>query len=104
MKNRKKILFVVNTLSRAGAETALLQMLRTLDSREYELFLYVIMGQGEMIEELPSHVKLLNSRYSSQSVLTKKGKRLMVRTILTAFFRNGRWFESCALLCRTFFQ
>ena len=68
----------MNTLGRAGAETALLELLRQLDSREYELFLYVIMGQGEMIAELPSHVKLLNFKFSSQSVLEKKGKRRMV--------------------------
>ena len=59
-KKRKKILFVVNTLGRAGAETALLELLRRLDAREYQLFLYVIMGQGEMIRRLPPHVVLLN--------------------------------------------
>ncbi|MDE7066229.1 MAG: glycosyltransferase, partial [Schaedlerella arabinosiphila] len=86
---RKKLLFVVNTLGRAGAETALLELLKKLDGREYRLFLYVIMGQGEMAGELPSHVKLLNPRFSRCSVLEKKGKRVMVRTILSAFFRNG---------------
>ena len=50
---RKKLLFVVNTLGRAGAETALLELLKKLDGREYRLFLYVIMGQGEMAGELP---------------------------------------------------
>lgn len=92
MKKRKKILFVVNTLGRAGAETALLQLLKKMEEPEYDLSLYVIMGQGEMISELPSHVKLLNSRFSNQSVLTKKGKRVMAWTILSAFFRNGGCF------------
>ncbi len=92
MKKRKKILFVVNTLGRAGAETALLQLLRKMDGPEYEIFLFVVMGQGEMAGEIPSHVKLLNSRFSSQSVLTKKGKRAMTWTILSAFFRNGGCF------------
>lgn len=88
-RKKKKLLFVVNTLGRAGAETALLELLRQLDSQKYELFLYVILGQGEMIGELPPHVKLLNSSFSSQSVLTKQGKRLMAGTILRCFFRNG---------------
>lgn len=88
-RKKKKILFVVNTLGRAGAETALLELLKRLDSREYELFLYVILGQGEMVGSLPSHVKLLNAGFSSSSVLAKKGKRRMVRTIVSAFFRNG---------------
>ena len=45
----KKILFVINTLGRAGAETALLELLRRLDAEEYEISLYVLLGQGEMI-------------------------------------------------------
>ena len=45
----KKILFTVNTLGRAGAETALLELLRRLEGCGYEISLYVIMGQGEMV-------------------------------------------------------
>lgn len=95
----KKILFVVNTMGRAGAETALIELLNALKSPEHRLYLYVIMGQGEMIGRLPSHVKLLNKSFSSQSVLTQKGKRVMAKTICAAFFRNGRCFEklSCIL-------
>lgn len=85
----KKILFVVNTLSRAGAETALLELLRRLDDPAYEISLYVMMAQGEMLGELPGHVKLLNHRYSSQSVLSGKGKRNMIHTVIRCFFRNG---------------
>ena len=85
----KKILFVVNTLGRAGAETALLELLRRLDSSEYEVSLYVILAQGEMIGELPSHVKLKNRRFNSQSVMTGKGKRAIAVTICSSFFRNG---------------
>lgn len=85
----KKILFVVNTMGRAGAETALLELLRRLDSSEYEVSLYVILAQGEMIGELPSHVKLKNRRFNSQSVMTRKGKRVIARTICSSFFRNG---------------
>lgn len=92
----------MNTLGRAGAETALLELLRQLDSREYELFLYVIMGQGEMIAELPSHVKLLNFKFSSQSVLEKKGKRRMVWTIFSAFFRNGDYYKKICFLAKNF--
>lgn len=42
----KKILFVINTLGWAGAETALLELLRRLDAEEYEISLYVLLGQG----------------------------------------------------------
>ena len=89
----KKILFVVNTMGRAGAETALLELLRVLDDPGYELSLYVIMGQGEMIGQIPAHVKLLNPRVSSQSVLTGRGKLSMVQNICQAFLRNGGYLQ-----------
>ena len=89
----KKILFVINTLGRAGAETALLEMLKCLDSPAYEVSLYVIMGQGEMIGKVPGYVRLLNPKYDAGSVLSGEGKRRMARTVCAAFFRNGGWFK-----------
>lgn len=95
----KKILFVINTMGRAGAETALLELLRKLDSchPKYELFLYCIMGQGEMIDKLPRQVRLLNPKFDSRSVLSQKGKGHMMRTVLTAFFRNGGFFHKLGI-------
>ena len=59
----KKILFVINTLGRAGAETALLELLRRLDAEEYEISLYVLLGQGEMISQRSEeHTSELQSR------------------------------------------
>ena len=67
---RKKILFVINTFSRAGAETALLDLLRKMDERNresgntrYDLSLFVLMGQGELAVKLPESVHLLNKNY-----------------------------------------
>ncbi len=98
----KKILFVVNTLGRAGAENALLELLRTLDGPEYELYLYVILSQGEMIGQLPPHVKLLNQSFSSRSVLTRRGKRVMAGTICKAFFRNGGYVRKLRDIIRNY--
>ena len=57
---KKKILFVINTLGGAGAEMALLELLEKLIKEnektkdvQYEIFLYVLMGQGELIKRLP---------------------------------------------------
>lgn len=86
---KKKLLFVINTLSRAGAETALLELLRRLDSQEYEIYLYVITGQGELADRLPDHVRLLNPTFSKESVLTGKGRGELVRKICRSFVRNG---------------
>lgn len=93
MMRMKKILFVVNTMGRAGAEKALLELLKSLEGSGYDLSLYVIMGQGEMIGELPPYVRLLNRRYSGESVLTERGKRIMAKTVCAAFFKNGHFFR-----------
>lgn len=86
----KKILFVINTLGRGGAETALMELLYTLDGLEkYEISLYVLMGQGELRKRIPERVRLLNSSFSESSVLTAKGKHKMIRTVCRAFVRNG---------------
>lgn len=86
----KKILFVINTLGRGGAETALIELLYTLDGQEeYEISLYVLMGQGELKKRLPERVRLLNSSFSESSVLSAKGKNKMIRTVCKAFIRNG---------------
>ncbi len=86
---RKKILFVINTMGRAGAETAMLELFKALDSPEYDISLYVIMGQGEMIGKLPPYVRLRNLRFNAHSVLSRQGKRGMMATVCRAFFRNG---------------
>ena len=98
----KKILFVVNTMGRAGAETALLELMRILDGPEYEVSLYVILAQGEMIGQLPPHVKLMNQRVSSRSVMTGRGKLAMAGTICSAFFRNGGYLGKIHCIIRNF--
>ncbi len=93
----KKILFTVNTLGRAGAETALLELLRRLEGCGYEISLYVIMGQGEMVGKLPAYVRLLNPAFDAHSVLSRRGKWRMGKTVCRAFFRNG---GLCGKLCQ----
>ena len=60
----KKVLFVINTLGQAGAEKALLELLKRFSPDEYEVSLYVLLGQGELIHDLPRYVKLLNKDFS----------------------------------------
>lgn len=86
---QKKILFVINTMGQAGAETALLELLKFLDNPDYDISLYVIMGQGEMVRRLPSYVRLRNRRFDEHSVLSCQGKWGMVKTVCRAFFKNG---------------
>lgn len=85
----KKILFVINTLGQAGAETALAELLCNINPEEYEVSLLVLMEQGEMIRRIPKYVKVLNNRYSELSVLSKEGKKQLNKTVLHHMFAHG---------------
>lgn len=85
----KKVLFVINTLGRAGAEMALLELLRELNKEELEISLFVLTGQGEMIKDLPEGVKLLNRSYDECSVHTADGKKRLMKTSVKSLFCRG---------------
>lgn len=99
---KKKILFTINTFSRAGAETALLALLRQLDPAEYDISLFVLTGQGELIAELPPHVHLLNPVFDHTSVLSKAGKKKLRKQVLKAFFKRGTGIRLLPYLFRNF--
>jgi len=85
----KKVLFVINTLGRAGAETALMELLNRLEPEKYSISVYVLMNQGEMAEELPKHVRLLNRHYKSVSVLSREGQRHLRGQVLCAMLHRA---------------
>ncbi len=101
---KKKILFVINTLGGAGAEMALLELLEKLEKEnektkdvQYEISLYVLMGQGELVKKLPKEVLLKNKSYQPLSVLQKEGRHFMYRTILKTMFVRGTGIPSAAI-------
>ena len=100
----KKLLFVINTLSRAGAETALLELLRQLDPEQYEVDLFVLMAQGEMASELPSYVRMLNKDYDDTSVLSRAGKRRMMKQVLRSACARGTGIRLFPYLIRNLFD
>jgi len=100
----KNILFVINTLSRAGAETAMLELLRCLDDPEMHVDLYVLLGQGEMAGSLPENVTLLNKRFSEESVLSGRGRLHMFRTVMGALLRRGTVFRRFPYLVKNGFR
>lgn len=101
---KKTILFTINTFSRAGAETALLALMRQLDPKEYDISLFVLTGQGEMISELPSHVHVLNSDYDTTSVLSKEGKKRLFKQVLRSLFKRGNCIRLFPYLVRNMFD
>ncbi len=91
-EDKKKILFVINTLGRAGAETALMALLRKLLSGEnkgrYDISLFVLTGQGEMIDDLPEGVRVLNRDYQNESVLSAEGRKILKKKCLRALIKR----------------
>ena len=54
---RKRILFIINSISGGGAERIMQDLLAGLDKNEFELFLYVLYWTGEEHSLVPGHVK-----------------------------------------------
>lgn len=84
---KKKLLFITNTMGRAGAETALIQLLKKLDAmREYELFLFAIVPRGELFADVPENVHILNRKVNLGSVHSSFGQLRIAGAVLAAFF------------------
>ncbi len=96
---RKKLLFIINTMGRAGAETALIELLKKLDSMgEYELSLLAVIPCGELFDRVPKNVHLLNKHVNSHSVLSFSGRVQILRTILYSFFYKMTGFRALGTL------
>ncbi len=98
----KKVLFVINTLGVAGAEKALLELLKKFTPDQFDVSLYVLMDQGELIHQIPKHIKILNKNYSDASVLSREGKKVLNKTILKRLFRKNAVFRNFSYLLKAF--
>lgn len=96
----KKVLFVINTLGGAGAEKALLELLKRFPKEQYEISLYVLLDQGELISQVPSHVKVLNKEYFDTSVLSREGKKVLNKKIWKRLWIRGAVFRNFPFLIR----
>ncbi|MCD8068437.1 MAG: glycosyltransferase [Lachnospiraceae bacterium] len=93
---QRKVLFVINTLGKAGAEVALMELLRRLLSVQdqwgdckLKLDLYVLTAQGELKGELPREATLLNRAYSDVPVLSAEGRRHLLKKVAAASLHHG---------------
>lgn len=96
----KKVLFVINTLGGAGAEKALLELLRKFTPDQYEIDLYVLLEQGELISQVPEYVNVLNRKYTAESVLSTEGKKELNRKVFKRLFIHGALFKNIPYLIR----
>lgn len=100
----KKLLFVINTLGYGGAERAMLSLFGALDPKEYEITLFVLTGQGELIRELPPHVKIMNKQYKDCSVLTEEGRKLLMKSVLQAGIGKGIFVRRFVYLLKNLYR
>lgn len=85
----RSILFVINTMGIGGGEKALLEIFKRIDFKKYEVSLFVLTGQGELINQVPEQVKLLNKKYYPISVLNRAGKVRLFYTVIRAMIANN---------------
>ncbi len=97
----KRVLFIVNTLGRAGAETALINLMKKMQSLGgYEIDLYTIIPRGEMFARVPQGVRILNRKPSLGSVLSLQGRLYIAGRIAKAFLYRGTGFRLLPEICR----
>ena len=96
----KKLLFVINTLGYGGAERAMLDLFEVIKDEPYDISLFVLTGQGELIHELPSHIHLLNQNYTDISVLTDEGRKQLMKSVLQAGVGKGLFFRRSGYLVK----
>lgn len=85
----KSVLFVINTLGIGGGEKALIELFKQIDLKKYDISLLVLTGQGELLQQIPEGVNLMNDKYYPISVLDYKGKIRLFITIMEALFVKG---------------
>ena len=100
----KKVLFVINTLGGAGAEKALLELLKRFTPDRYEVDLYVLLGQGELISQVPDYVNILNRDYTAESVLSAEGKKELNRKVLRRLFIHRALLKNIPYLIKNTFS
>ena len=85
---KKKILFVTNTMGRAGAEKCLQALLELLDPEKYDLSVYSIINRGELYSDMPEYVHILNKNPCTKSVLDSAGLAAIGRQILWSLVKK----------------
>ena len=86
MESKKKILFVTNVMGRAGAERTLIALLEKFDLTKYDVSLFAIMPRGEFFKEVPSGIRILNKKYSTESIIGSSSTFYKIRQVLKALF------------------
>lgn len=102
---KKKLLFVINTMGRAGAETALIELLKKLDTLcEYELSLYALIPCGELFTRVPENVHVINKHINTGSLNSLTGRITIAREVIYSFFYKFTGFKLFGYMIRNIKQ
>ena len=102
---KKKVLFVINAMGRAGAEKVLIALFQTLDKQRIDIDFLSVINRGEMFSEIPDHINVINKNPVADSLLTGQGKTYLMRYVMKALFLKGMIFKLFPHLIRnTFLQ
>lgn len=72
---------------------AMIEMLRCMESEDYEVSLLVLLGQGELIDRVPPYVVRKNAEYMDTPILTEEGRRHLKRTVWKALWKRATLFR-----------
>ena len=101
---RKKILFITNTMGRAGAEKCLQALLELLDPSQYDLSVYSIINRGELYSDMPAYVHILNKNPCTKSVLDRAGLAAIGRQILWSLLKKCSFITYIPYFLRVLFH
>ena len=101
---KKKILFVTNTMGRAGAEKCLQALLELLDPEKYDLSVYSIINRGELYDDMPEYVHILNKNPCNKSVLDRAGLAAIGRQILWSLIKKASFITYLPYFFRVLFH
>ena len=93
---KKRVLFIINQFFRGGAETALVNLLRTMDSARFDVDLLIfdmidLPGSLSLIPEIPDWVHVINvAENEKKTAFVKKAVFKLERKLTgTQPFRHG---------------
>ena len=73
-------------------------MLKYMDMERFEISLFSIINRGEMFQYVPKGVRILNEKPCTESVLDKKAKKELAKTIIKNGLYKGYFFKEAGYL------
>jgi len=108
--SRRRILFLIPTLTGGGAERVIVTLLRYLDRSKFKLALAIVDTHGAVFkDDVPEDVEFIDLKYSRVRYATPKIMRLIWRTRPDVVFSTSdisiwRWrcfVRCCQTVCAT---